>query len=281
MESSALQNLFARWFAYVWRSGSGNVKTIIVPTSCGTEHGTAERGCVVTATGASGDYSIQAGDRIVVEGWFSLQNTKSASYTATGYYEGATDPVDGIATSDAAGYFECPQTLLLQAVSVSKLSDARFKKAATVTKSSDSRFKKTTLLTLMSDAKFGSIMSYTIQKFSDARFKVAQLMTKFSNARFKKTQSLSKLSDARFKKSLTLSRLADARFKKTMSTTKSSDARFKTTTQFDAPSDARFKAPRLITKLSDARFGTEAPPAETPVGTVIIWYWWWRGELHG
>src|SRR3972149_179939 len=36
-ESSTNMNLFARWFVYVWRSGSGNVKTILAPTSNATE----------------------------------------------------------------------------------------------------------------------------------------------------------------------------------------------------------------------------------------------------
>jgi len=112
-ESSLSMNLYMRTFVYVWRSGSGNVKTIIVPTSCTVEHGTSEKGCVITATGASGDFSILANDRIVVEIWFDIRNTKATAYTATLYYDGTTDPVDGTATSNAASYFYCPQTLNL------------------------------------------------------------------------------------------------------------------------------------------------------------------------
>jgi len=109
-ESSTSMNLYHRAFVYVWRSGSGNVKTIIVPTSCGTEHGTTARGCVITATGASGDFSILSGDRIVVEEWFDIRDT-TTSYTGTLYYDGPTDPVDGTANTNSASYFLCPQTL--------------------------------------------------------------------------------------------------------------------------------------------------------------------------
>lgn len=110
-ESAAQMNLYDRCFVYVWRSGSGNVKTIIVPTSGATEHGTAETGTVITATGAAGNFSILAGDRIVVEAWWDIRNTKATNYTATYYYDGTTDVVDGTATSDARGFFTCPQTL--------------------------------------------------------------------------------------------------------------------------------------------------------------------------
>ena len=126
-ESNALMNLVHRTFVYVWRSGSGNVKTIIVPTEH-IEHTTAELGCLVTATGAAGDFSILANDRIIVELWWNLNNTKTSAYDATDYYEGATDVIDATATSDAAGYFECPQTL--------DLAPTIYYKSATVTESS-------------------------------------------------------------------------------------------------------------------------------------------------
>jgi len=125
-ESNALMNLVHRTFVYVWRSGSGNVKTIIVPTEH-IEHTTAELGCLVTATGAATDFSILNGDRIVVELWWNLNNTKNVAYDATDYYEGATDVIDATATSDAAAYFECPQTLTLTTV---------YYKSAAVTESS-------------------------------------------------------------------------------------------------------------------------------------------------
>lgn len=112
-ESNTLMNLFHRVFVYVWRSGSGNVKTLFAtdPVSCGTEHGNTEVGCVITAAGAAGDFSILANDRIVVEEWFDIRNTKATSYTATFYYDGITDPVDGTANTNSASYFLCPQTL--------------------------------------------------------------------------------------------------------------------------------------------------------------------------
>jgi len=114
-ENNAAMNLYHRTFVYVWRSGSGNVKTMLGPVSCGTEHGTTERGCVITANGNAGDFQIQQNDRIVVEEWWDIRNTKNTSYTATFYYDGTTDVVEGTATSNAAGFFYSPQTLLTDA----------------------------------------------------------------------------------------------------------------------------------------------------------------------
>ena len=110
-ESNGNMNLYPRFFMYVWRSGTGNVKTIITPTSEATESATAETGYTTTATGEAGDFSIELNDRIVVEMWWYINNTREANYTASFYFEGATDPVDGTATSDAATYFQLPQTL--------------------------------------------------------------------------------------------------------------------------------------------------------------------------
>jgi len=110
-ESNTNMNLYPRYFMYVWRSGSGNVKTIVAPVSEATELPVAETGRVQTATGAAGDFSIELNDRIVLEWWWDIQNTKTTNYTATGYFEGTTDPVDATETSDAASYVSIPQTL--------------------------------------------------------------------------------------------------------------------------------------------------------------------------
>jgi len=123
-ESSLSMNLYARWFVYVWRSGSGNVKTIGGPVSCTVEHGTTEKGCVITFAGASGDFSILANDRIVVECWFDIRNTKATSYTATDYYDGTTDVIEATATSNAAGFFYCPQTLTLESNTYTRSASA-------------------------------------------------------------------------------------------------------------------------------------------------------------
>jgi hypothetical protein len=112
-ESNALMDLKARAFVYVWRSGVGNVKTLIAPQSCPTEHGANEIGCVITATGQAGNYATSDGDRIIVETWLDILNTRSTSYTATNYYDGTTDVVEGTASTNAAGFFTCPQTLTL------------------------------------------------------------------------------------------------------------------------------------------------------------------------
>lgn len=123
-ESSTNMNLYLRMFAYVWRSGTGNVKTVITPISNSSEFTTGETGRLITTTGASGDFSILAGDRPVLEWWWDIQNTKATNYTATGYFEGATDPTEGTATADAASYFQFPQTLVFGGLDLTKsLSD--------------------------------------------------------------------------------------------------------------------------------------------------------------
>ena len=111
-ESNAKMNMYHRAFVYVWRPGSGNVKTIIAPTSHGTESTTSEVGRIIVATGEATNFSILNNDRIVVELWFDIRNTKGANYTATDYYDGATDPLDGTATSDAASYLRIPQEMI-------------------------------------------------------------------------------------------------------------------------------------------------------------------------
>lgn len=110
-ESNTSMNMFLRYFVYVWRSG--NVKTIIVPTSDPTEEGILESGCVHDFTGEAGDYSLQDEDRIVLEAWFDLQNTKSTDYTATLYYDGTTDVLENTTTSDAAAYISINSDLIL------------------------------------------------------------------------------------------------------------------------------------------------------------------------
>jgi hypothetical protein len=111
-ESATSANKYQRTFVYVWRSGSGNVKTIIVPTSCGTEHTTTEKGCVITVAGAAGDFSVLENDRIVVEIWFDIRDS-TTSYTSYLYYDGTTDAVEATTDTNVAGFFYCPQTLNL------------------------------------------------------------------------------------------------------------------------------------------------------------------------
>jgi len=120
-ESATSANKYQRTFVYVWRSGSGNVKTIIVPTSCGTEHTTTEKGCVITVAGAAGDFSVLENDRIVVEIWFDIRDS-TTSYTSYLYYDGTTDAVEATTNTNVAGFFYCPQTLNLP-VTVRSFSD--------------------------------------------------------------------------------------------------------------------------------------------------------------
>ncbi len=160
-ESATNMNLYMRMFVYVWRSGSGNVKTIVAPTSHGTETTGAERGWVWTATGASGDFSILANDRIICEIWDDVRNNRSTNYTATIYLEGATDPVNNTSTSDAASYFEIPQDLLTsdgaQALSGSitlRKSASKATSSSITARKSSSKFLRTSITVRNRGTKF-------------------------------------------------------------------------------------------------------------------------------
>lgn len=112
-ESSNQMNLYHRFFVYIWRPITGNVKTVAGPTSAGEEHTSASATeCVTTFSNAAGDFSILKGDRMVVELWFDIRNTKGTNYTATHYYDGTdTTFVDGTGTTSAGSFMLCPQTL--------------------------------------------------------------------------------------------------------------------------------------------------------------------------
>lgn len=114
-ESDNAMHLFPRCFVYVWRSGTGNVKTIVVPTSGPTESTKSERGFVYVCTGTASDFSILNDDRIIVETWWDMRNADNTSYTAIFYYDGTIEPTELTIISDAASYFNSGQTLLLSA----------------------------------------------------------------------------------------------------------------------------------------------------------------------
>jgi hypothetical protein len=124
-ETNINMNLFARYFVYVYRPGTGNVKTIAGPSSCANESPASEAGAVLVMAGAATDFAILAGDRIVIEAWWDIRNTKSVSYTALFYFDGRDDVTDNAAAANAAGYLYAAQTLtprpIMQARSITSL----------------------------------------------------------------------------------------------------------------------------------------------------------------
>jgi hypothetical protein len=118
-ESATAMNLLFHSLPYIWRSGVGAVKTLnpyntYATMGDDTEHGAGEYECVYTFTGQAADFDILQGDRIVVECWFIINNSKETDYTASLYYDGTdTTMVDDTTTTDAGSYFYCPQTLNL------------------------------------------------------------------------------------------------------------------------------------------------------------------------
>jgi len=99
-------NLYFRYFIYVRTAAGTNAKTILSPTSDPTEEGTARTGCNHVHNTSSGDYTFTVGDRIVCEVWADTRNTRSTAYTATLYYNGATEPTEGVASTDEASFLE-------------------------------------------------------------------------------------------------------------------------------------------------------------------------------
>lgn len=130
-ESNAQMNLFARVFAYVWRSGTGNVKTLMNPTSATEEHtsATATECTTAVSTVPAGAFSTALNDRVVVETWADIRNTKATNYTATNYYDGTdTVFVDNTATASAGSHFIIGTDTLLaegeiSVITVKRMSD--------------------------------------------------------------------------------------------------------------------------------------------------------------
>lgn len=85
------------WGVYVWRSGS-NVATIVSNNWDDYTFDISEKGKVDTSS--STQVSLIHNDRICVEVW--MQSDPAS--TATFYYDGATEPTEGVPTSDAASY---------------------------------------------------------------------------------------------------------------------------------------------------------------------------------
>jgi len=152
-ESNAAMNLYHRTFAYVFRSGTGNAKTLIGPVSDTVEHGASEVGCIIVATGAATNFSINTNDRIVVEEWFDIRNTKSTTYQGTFYYNGTADIVEASGTSNAASFIILPTTFVdwnsIQTIN----QNATLKTPTSRTISQNSTLKKSTSQTLSQNAQ--------------------------------------------------------------------------------------------------------------------------------
>ena len=109
-ESNNNANYYMGIVIYVWRTGTGKVGTISDSNvTLGNEFATSETGRVATFSGSSLD--INENDYLVVEVWFHGTPGMSVQYSGTIYYNGATDPTEGTATSDAASHVESPSTI--------------------------------------------------------------------------------------------------------------------------------------------------------------------------
>lgn len=256
-EGNNLQNMNPMIYIYVWKADDsgqrgnlyGTAAVPIVSTlEADTTQGTLQTFTFTSYTLAS--LAISAGDRIVIEVSFYDNNTRTNSY-AHGF------GLNGAASSGYESYIEFSMNLSwnLATYSVTRTSDARFKKTQLTTKTSDARFLKSQQTTKTSDARF--FKTQTATKTSDARFLKTQSMTTSSNARFLKSQSLTRTSDSRFLKAISLTITSDAEFKASVTPRflyTSSDARFLKSQSLAKTSDARFLKSQSITRTSDTRF---------------------------
>lgn len=98
---------------YVWRPGTGKIGTILDGNTAATvdENGNSEVVHHVTFSGSSVS-SMAAGDRLVFEVWFVIQQVSGITSTNTIYYDGATvNTTDNATVSNHASFIETPQTL--------------------------------------------------------------------------------------------------------------------------------------------------------------------------
>lgn len=114
-ESENQMNLYFRFFLYVRTASGTNAKTILTAQSDPTEEGATKAGCLHTYTGAAGNYTVARGDRLVLEVWADIRNTRATNYIATLYYNGTTEPTEGLNMVGLTGasYISFTQTLQL------------------------------------------------------------------------------------------------------------------------------------------------------------------------
>jgi hypothetical protein len=101
---------------YVWRPSNGTLVGGIVDdetTLSATFFNTTEFGIVMTFTGAS--VVCLAGDILVAEVWTLEDNSLGGAATEKVHYDGTTDPLDNVATTNAASYLNAPAALTMQA----------------------------------------------------------------------------------------------------------------------------------------------------------------------
>jgi hypothetical protein len=102
----------SRAFIWLWRPGTGYVSTLAGPTSRGVNMtDVSEKGRVWNVGTLGTNVALTAQDRIAVEAWAMANIITGRTKTFHEYYEGTTDPVDGVNITSAASYFNCSQTL--------------------------------------------------------------------------------------------------------------------------------------------------------------------------
>ena len=230
-ESSAQMNLYHRTFAYVYRSGTGNAKTLIGPVSDATEHGTGEVGCVIYATGAATNFTTSGNDRIIVEEWFDIRNTKATTYQATFFYNGTVDVIEATATTNAGSFIVLPTTFADTNTSQTLSQNATLKTATSQTLSQNSTLKTLTSQTLSQNAFLKAPSVTTTQTINqNATLKTVTSRTLSENATLK-TLTSQTLSQNAFLDTTTLQTISQNATLKTVTTkTLSQNSTLKTIT---------------------------------------------------
>lgn len=110
-QSNAQANTFSTASVYFW-DGSAVVGFVYdSDTVIGNEWRQSEEGEVNTITGSN--VTIGNGDVLVYEVWRHQVQQMATARTCTIFFEGATDPVDDTATTDAASFIQAPADIPL------------------------------------------------------------------------------------------------------------------------------------------------------------------------
>lgn len=112
LETSTNANSFAAFSIYVLKSDD-TVRGYIYDSATAlgaTEWPVVEAGKVYTVSGAA-VAGVVSTDRLVIEIWRVGTQSMATAYNQQIFYDGATEPTNDVATTDAAGYIDTPQDI--------------------------------------------------------------------------------------------------------------------------------------------------------------------------
>ncbi len=156
-ENNQRSNCFLNASIYFWRPGTSSVVGFVYDshTNIGAEWLGVETGLVNTITGS--DVTIQDDDVLVIEIWRHESHDLLGTHIQNLHFDGATEPLDLVATSDAASYIEPPADIFEVAFTATKThtTDSLLKLVTELTHDTDSRLVIGVTLTHTTDSVLG------------------------------------------------------------------------------------------------------------------------------